>query len=96
MNAPITPLDKALVAAQQNAELQSAFYNVFLGSQLFIPTLDHPVQDSTIHRSQAGEKFTPYVVEYNGKKYLPVFDSIERLSKWIQKQAAYVVMPVMR
>jgi hypothetical protein len=93
MNAPISPLDKALDAARQNAEKKSAFYNIFLGSELFIPTLDQPIQDSTPRRSQAGEKFSPYIVEHNGKKYLPIFDSFERLSKWIRKQATYVAMP---
>jgi hypothetical protein len=93
MNEPITPLDKALAVARQDSENKIAFYNTFLGSELFIPTLDQPVQDSTLRRSQAGEKFMPYVIEHNGKKYLPVFDSFERLSKWIQKQATYVAMP---
>ena len=89
----MTPLDSALAAAQKDEQKQSAFYNTFLETQLFIPTVDNPAPDSAPRRSQEGERFTPYVVEQSGKMYLPVFDSLERLSSWIQREATYICMP---
>jgi len=93
VSMPITTLDKALDAARQDVEKQSAFYDAFLNSELFIPTLDDSSPDITPRRSAEGEAFMPYVVEQNGKAYLPVFDSVERLSKWIQRQVDYLSMP---
>lgn len=93
MNNPITLLDKALIAAQQDEKNGTFFYNTFLGSEIFFPTLDQPVQQANLHRSKEGETFKPYVVEHNGKKYLPVFDSLERLTKWLRREGAYVAMP---
>ena len=89
----MTPLDVALTAARQDAQKQSAFYGAFLKAQLFIPTLDPSAPDPAPRRSQEGETFTPYIVEQNGKMYLPVFDLFERLSSWIPREATYIYMP---
>lgn len=88
----MTPLDSALAAAQKDARNHTAFYNTFLETQLFIPTLDNPAPDPAPRRTREGESFTPYIVEQNGKMYLPVFDSLERLSSWIQGEATYICM----
>lgn len=89
----MTPLDTAMAAAKEDAKKQSLFYDAFLKTRLFVPTLDDTSPDPVPRRSQEGETFTPYVVEQNGKMYLPVFDSLERLSSWIQREATYICMP---
>ena len=85
-------LDNALLEAQQNASKQGAFYEVFLNSNVFIPTHDNPIDDSTPRRSKEGETFHPVLIQNQNKLVLPIFDSEERLRDWAKREVNYVCM----
>ncbi len=91
----MTELDNALSAAQKDQAKSDSFYNLFLNSDVLIPT--HYTTDPTgieMRRSQEGESFAPIVVESNGVPFLPIFDKMERLQAWAKGQEiAYIQMP---
>ena len=91
----MTDLDRALDASQHDQTKADAFYNLFLNSDIFIPTYSLTETNNTgIRRSEEGESFTPFVVESDGTPFLPIFDTIERLQAWAEgKEMTYVRMP---
>lgn len=91
----MTSLDKALAASQHDQTKADAFYNLFLNSDVFIPTYSLTGTNNIgIRRSEEGESFTPFVVESDGTPFLPIFDTIERLQAWAEgKEMTYVCMP---
>ena len=89
----MSQLDEALLEAQRNESGQAAFYNLFLNSNVFFPTHDHAIGDTNPRRSKEGETFKPIMIEHQGKVVLPIFDSVERLRSWAQREVNYVCMP---
>ena len=90
----VTELDKALAAAQEDQAKAESFYNLFLNSDVFIPTHDAAPRESGFHRTQAGESFSPFVVESDNVPCLPIFDTLERLQAWARgREITYVQMP---
>ena len=94
MREPMSQLDDALVEARRSEPGQAAFYNVFLNSNVYFPTHDHAVGDTNPRRTKEGESFRPIMIEHQGKAILPIFDSVERLASWAQREVNYVCMPV--
>ena len=89
----MTPLDKALEDAKQNQSKGDAFYNLFLDTEVLIPTHDQPTNEDRPRRTQVGETFRPYVIEHDDTPFLPVFDEYDRLLAWAQgHQMTYVQM----
>jgi SseB protein C-terminal domain/SseB protein N-terminal domain len=88
----VTQLDKSLIAAQQDNSKANDFYNLFLNTDVYIPTQDMPEKD-TVRRAEEGEKFTPVIIDRGGKKYLPIFDTLERLQVWAKRPIGYARMP---
>lgn len=88
----MTQLDKSLIAARQDNSKANDFYNLFLSTDVYIPTHDMPEKD-TVRRAEEGEKFTPVILDREGKKYLPIFDTLERLQAWAKRPIGYVRMP---
>lgn len=88
----MTPLDSAYVAATNNKEQQSEFYNTFLNSELFIPTHSTPGKDQR-RRADENESISPIFIESDGVQYLMLFDSKERLSAWAQREVGFVALP---
>ena len=88
----MTPLDTAYVAAMKNEDKQSEFYNIFLNSELFIPTHETPEKDQ-LRRADEDESISPIFIESNGIQYLMLFDSKERLSSWAQREVGFVALP---
>jgi len=86
-------LDKTLLEAKQDTSKQSAFYNAFLNSNVFIPTHDDSIGDSDPRRSKEGETFHPILIQNQNKLVLPIFDSEERLRDWAKRKINYVCMP---
>lgn len=84
----MTALDKALEAATKNREKQSDYYNLFLNSEIFIPTLDLPLKEGR-HRAGEGETIRPIILESEGQKYLMLFDTKERLSSWAKREVGF-------
>ena len=90
----MSQLDDALLEARRNESGQAAFYNLFLNSNVFFPTHDHAIGDTNPRRSKEGETFKPIMIEHQGKVVLPIFDSVERLRTWAQREVNYICMPV--
>ena len=87
-----TPLDRALAAAMESPESQPAYYDVFLRSDLFVPTVDMPEGEEQ-RRAAEGETFSPVVIESDGKLFLILFDTVERLQAWAQREIGFVRLP---
>ncbi len=87
----MTALDKALEAATKNPEKQSEYYNLFLNSEIFVPTHDLPLKESR-NRAGEGEAIRPIIIESDGKKYLMLFDTKERLSSWAKRDVGFAVV----
>ncbi len=79
----MTPLDHAFVAALRNDDERSAFYSLFLNTELFIPVYDIPKEEG---ESIAGENDTisPLILEYEDERYVMLFDTQEKLQNWVQ------------
>ena len=88
----MTQLDKSLIAAQQDNSKANDFYNLFLNTDVYIPTHDMPEKD-TVRRAEENEKFMPVILDRGGKKYLPIFDTLERLRAWANRSIGFVRMP---
>ena len=88
----MTELDLAFEAATKNPKKQPEYYDLFLNSEIFIPTHDVPSED---RRRRAGESETiiPVIVESEGKSYLMLFDSKERLSAWAKREIGFAAIP---
>jgi hypothetical protein len=69
----MTELDLAFEAAKKNPEKQSEYYNLFLNSEIFIPTHDVPTEDQC-RRAGEGETIRPVIVESEGAKQSVYFD----------------------
>jgi SseB protein N-terminal domain len=84
----MTPLDEALARFLQDETHQDAYYELILNTDFYIPLStesDHaPLEDP--------ESVTPLVVEADGKAYLMLFDSEERLSAWAKQPTDFVVL----
>ncbi|HXM51000.1 MAG TPA: enhanced serine sensitivity protein SseB C-terminal domain-containing protein [Pyrinomonadaceae bacterium] len=90
----MTPLDKALQAAQSDRSRTNDFYNLFLATDLYVPTHDASKVESGSRRATEGETFSPVIVTNKGTNFLPIFDTLERLQAWAAgHELTYVRMP---
>ena len=87
----MTPLDKACAEATQEGK-HSVFYNAFLSSIIFIPTLDVPASEQS-RRAGENESIAPIIVESEGAKYLMLFDTKERLAAWAKREVGFAALP---
>ena len=82
-------LDEALVTMRQNTtdgKKQSAFYDLFLNASFFVPILAESEQ-----QEEAGG-VVPLIAEADGKDYLMLFSTVERLQAW-EPAAPYIEVP---
>ncbi len=84
----MTKIDQALQACRQDVSAQPVFYDLFLNSLFFIPT----VADKNQSESE-DQGATPLLVEAEGNEYLMLFDTIKRLTDWAEDGAKYVAVP---
>lgn len=89
----MTSLDSALRAARQDPAYQNDFYNLFLNSQLIVPIRESSGVGSSPARTKGGESFVPVILQVEGKKYLPVFDTAERLQAWAKREIRFLAIP---
>lgn len=88
----MTPLDRAFVTATTNPKEQAAYYEIFLKTEIYIPT--HNLPDKEIEkRAGAGESIQPVIIESEGLRYVMLFDSKERLSAWAKRETGFVRVP---
>lgn len=82
-------IDEALVTLRQNmgdGKKQSQFYDLFLNSSFFVPIL----KDNNEQKESEG--VLPLITEADGKDYLMVFSTLERLQAW-DATAQYIEVP---
>ena len=91
----MTKMDQALEACRQDSKMQPVFYDLFLNSLFFIPTIEEEKvtgQDKTEQKSP-DDGAIPLLVEAEGKSFLMLFDTIKRLHNWAEEDAKYVALP---
>jgi len=82
----MTKLDQALDACRQDPRAQPLFYDLFLNSIFFIPTVEE-------HHADQDQGALPLLVEAEGNEYLMLFDTLKRLTDWAEDGAKYVALP---
>lgn len=91
----MTEMDKALVSFREDTndpKNQSMYYDLFLNSTFFVPTLDERDAEGADAGSEEQEVL-PLIIESEGNDYLMLFDSKERLHSWAQADAECVEVP---
>lgn len=88
----MTPLDQALKAFEldrNDPKNQSGFFDLFLNSTFFIPTVDGETQAGEEGEVETGH-VVPLVIEAEGNDFLMLFDTEERLRAWAQAETSFV------
>ena len=75
----MTKLDDALAAAKAGKGSEMDFYNLFLNSELLVPLAEPP------NPADPGS-LKPILIESDGKNYLMLFDSEDRLAAWAKRK----------
>jgi len=91
----LTDLDAALKELRldmDNAKGQSIFYDLFLNTSFFVPTLDEEEFKGNIDSLQEGQVL-PLVIESEGNDYLMLFDTKERMQTWAETDIKWVDVP---
>ncbi|MBE0596106.1 MAG: SseB family protein [Desulfuromonadales bacterium] len=87
-----TKLDQALQAFEQDRDdpaNQSGFFDLFLNSTFFIPTVDGKTEVAAEGMDEQGH-VVPLVIEAEGKDFLMLFDTEERLRNWAEAETSFV------
>jgi len=90
----MTELDQALETLRANPDdhkAQSGFYDLFLNSIFFVPTLDEMID--TDDKSAKEKVEVPLIIEADGIDYLVFFDQEQRLNEWAEKEAPSLQLP---
>jgi peptidyl-prolyl cis-trans isomerase C len=90
----LTGLDQLLHALRvdmDDAKRQSTFYDLFLNTTFCVPILDQ--QEPEGGSADEEGKVLPLVIESEGKDYLMLFDSEERLKVWAEGDVKWVGVP---
>lgn len=91
----MTELDKALEILRKDMrdpKSQSKYFDIFLNSNFFVPTLDEK-EMAGLESGVAEAEVLPLVIESDGNDYLMLFDSKERLHAWAQAEVECVEVP---
>jgi len=83
----MSELDLALEASLQDEGELEHYYELILNSDFYIP-----LQEDEQNLSAEPESVRPLILESEGKDYLLLFDSKERLAAWAQKDVPYVIL----
>jgi len=84
----MTALDEALEQYLQDDEHQSAYYDIVLNTDFYIPLDD----EDTATPLGEKESVSPLVVESEGKSYMVLFDTEKGLTAWAKRPANYVIL----
>lgn len=88
----MTPLDTALARYLADDNEASQYYDLVLNSTFHIPTFDAEPAEGT-NRVEENDAISPVILESDGKSYLMLFDSEERLTAWAKQAVTFVVLP---
>lgn len=84
----MSELDQALQAYLEDDKEQPRYYELILKSDFYIPL----VADEEDLQAPEPESVRPLVLEADGKTYMPMFDSEERLAEWAKKPMPFVIL----
>lgn len=90
----MSELDQALQALRMDmndATLQSKFYDLFLNTTFCVPTFDQQGLEGESVPEEG--QVLPLVIESDGKDYLMIFDSEQRLKNWAPDNVKWVGVP---
>ena len=90
----MTELDKALEALRANPDdhkAQSGFYDLFLNSNFFVPTIEEMVSDDDKSNKEKVE--VPLIIVAEGVDYLVFFDDEKRLNAWAEEEVPSLRIP---
>lgn len=92
----MSKLDDALIELRQdmeNPKMQSKYYDLFLNSTFFVPTMEEELTPEQAVEVEASGQVAPLIIESEGNDYLVLFDSKERLHAWAKSEVSYVEVP---
>jgi hypothetical protein len=92
----MSQLDDALIELRQdmdNTKCQSKYYDLFLNSTFFVPTMEEELTPEQAAEVASTGQVAPLVMVFEGKDYLMLFDSLERLNAWAKEEVSYVEVP---
>lgn len=84
----MTALDDALEKYIADDNAQAEYYNLVLQTDFYIPIQD----DGSDMPIEQRESVTPLVFEADGKRYLLMFDSEERVNSWSKEPVKYMIL----
>ena len=80
----MSELDQALKKYREDDKHQATYYELILNTDFYIPICD-PGEDEQ-------DSVVPLVFESEGKSYLMLFDSEQRLTAWAKKEVRHAVV----
>lgn len=95
MDDAMTELDRALAVLRldgEDAKGQSKYYDLFLNTVFFVPTVSNEVHGLPLDELEEGTVM-PLVIEAEGNDYLMLFDTVERLFDWAKAEVDFVEVP---
>ncbi len=95
MSDALTELDQALAVLRldgEDAKAQSKYYDLFLNTVFYVPTVSNEVHGLPMDDLEEGSVM-PLVIEAEGSDYLLLFDTRERLTAWAQAEVDFVEVP---
>lgn len=78
----LSKLDQAVKMAAEDYEAHgNHFYDLFLNSMIYVPTWDLP-EKVGLNIAKDNQEIYPIIMEEDGRKYIMLFDSEERVTEW--------------
>jgi hypothetical protein len=87
----MTELDQALDTLRKDVDSsdnQSNFYNIFLNTKFYVPSITDEVPLGEGDATKEVEM--PLIVDAEGMNYLMLFDTEERLETWAEKKVPFM------
>ncbi len=84
----MSPLDEALEKYIADDNEQEQYYRLVLATDFYVPLDSAATQPG----ASQPEAVTPLLVEAEGKPYLMLFDSEERLTAWGKKELSFAIL----
>lgn len=84
----MTALDDALEKYIADPAEQDQYYKLVLETDFYIPIVD----DGSDMPVEERENVTPLVLESEGKRYVLMFDTEERVNSWSKKPLQYMIL----
>jgi hypothetical protein len=84
----MTELDKLLDQCIKEEAEQNSYYDLVLNSNFYIPILEDDPE-----LAADDDLVTPVVLEADGKPYMMLFDSEEKLRGWADEIVKFIVLP---